>query len=54
MQATPKLHKCIERRDGCIREWTAYSVEDEPIYTVCNKCYELDCQDEREVMSEYE
>ena len=52
MNATPKKHICIERRKNCRREWTAMSVEDEPIYTVCSKCVEQDCLDEQELMKE--
>lgn len=52
MKATQKLHKCIEHHDNCKREWYAYSVEDEPIYTVCEICLEKDCEEERELTSD--
>lgn len=53
MKAKKVLHICIEHREGCKKEWYADSVEDEPVYTVCNKCVEKDCQDERETYKEF-
>lgn len=52
MKPTYKLHKCVEHHENCKREWQAMSVEDEPIYTVCEHCVEIDCQDEQELINE--
>jgi len=51
MKATLHTYICIKRLQNCQKYWQEMSVEKEnPVYGICNKCYEQMCADEREQM----